>query len=143
VISNCNRFSFTIASVTLEKEPTVLQRIEIRFSQASEKGSKSVGRSNCVANNYRTSVMIRVSVMKTRSTRVGIAPPYPRYCSDDWGDSNEFDSEGNRDLTMETSGSDDDLNITDSVAKDLATEGRRDSESHLVVMESSTLVLPS
>jgi hypothetical protein len=44
---------------------------------------------------------------------------------------------------METSGSDDDLNITDSVAKDLATEGRRDSESHLVVMESSTLVLPS
>ncbi len=59
VISNCNRFSFTVASVTLEKEPTVLQRKELRFSQ---KGSKSVGRSNCVAN-YRTSVMIRVSVM--------------------------------------------------------------------------------
>ncbi len=50
VISNCNRFSFTVAFVTLEKEPTVLQRIEIRLTQASEKGSKSVGRSNCVAN---------------------------------------------------------------------------------------------
>jgi len=34
--------------VTLEKEPTVLQRIELRFSQ---KGSKSVSRSNCVAND--------------------------------------------------------------------------------------------
>jgi len=51
VISNCNRFSFTVAFVTLEKEPTVLQRIEIRFQHASEKGSKSVSRSNCVANN--------------------------------------------------------------------------------------------
>ena len=30
VISNCNRFSFTVAFVTLEKEPTVLQRIEIK-----------------------------------------------------------------------------------------------------------------
>ena len=50
LISNCNRFSFTIAFVTLEKESIVLQRIKIRFSQASEKGSKSVGRSNCVAN---------------------------------------------------------------------------------------------
>jgi len=52
VISNCNRFSFTVASVTLEKEPTVLQRIELRFSQ---KGSKSVSRSNCVANKRSSS----------------------------------------------------------------------------------------
>jgi len=51
VISNCNRFSFTVASVTLEKEPTVLQRIEIRFQHASDVASKSVGRSNCVANH--------------------------------------------------------------------------------------------
>ena len=60
MISNCNRFSFTVASVTLEKEPTVLQRIEIRFPNASEKGSKSVSRSNCVANKvfWRSEVLI-------------------------------------------------------------------------------------
>ena len=40
-----------LASVTAVKEPTVLQRIKIRLTQASEKGSKSVGRSNCVANH--------------------------------------------------------------------------------------------
>ena len=42
VISNCNRFSFTIASVTLEKEPTVLQIKELRLTQASDVASKSV-----------------------------------------------------------------------------------------------------
>ena len=39
-----------LASVTSIKESTILQRIKIRFSQASEKGSKSVTISNCVAN---------------------------------------------------------------------------------------------
>ena len=37
------------ASATSVKEPTVLQRIKIRLTQ---KGSKSVGRSNCVANKW-------------------------------------------------------------------------------------------
>lgn len=44
---------------------------------------------------------------------------------------------------METSDSDDDLNITDSVAKGLATEEHRGSESHYMVMESSTIILLS
>ena len=57
VISNCNGFSFKVASVTLEKEPTVLQRIEIRFPNASDVASKSVGRSNCVAN-YQTTLFL-------------------------------------------------------------------------------------
>ncbi len=66
MISNCNRFSVTVASVTLEKEPTVLQRIEIRFQHASEKGSKSVSRSNCVANNEHH-LLFRLSLFQPDS----------------------------------------------------------------------------
>jgi len=50
VIFNCNKFSFMIAFVILKKESIILQRIEIRFLNASKKRSKSVSRSNCVAN---------------------------------------------------------------------------------------------
>ncbi len=40
-----------LASVASVKEPTVLQRKELRLTLTSEKGSKSIGRSNCVANH--------------------------------------------------------------------------------------------
>jgi len=73
VISNCNRFSVTITFVTLEKESIVLQRIEIRFQHASDVASKSVSRSNCVANQV-SSAFPHLEIQQSARSTTSIPP---------------------------------------------------------------------